>query len=214
MNFLVWLILVSSVHSNPQGRRRESKRSPSSSTRKELSDEDILKALSILMSETEQDRPKSPRKGRQEFSPRDEFPPRQEVPTTIFLRDEVAESEDYSDEFENKEFSDEFEFKPASEFEQKDMKDLLDYGFVAETERQSFSGALPFSPLEKCEVTGFETRTREECEEAFEVECRPIQVKKIRTEIYEKCETMLDKKCNVSYTGVPKQQCSPKMSKR
>ena len=197
MNFLVWLILVSSVHSSPQGRRRESNRSPSSRSRiKDLSDEDILKALSILMSETEQDRPrsKSLRRGRQEFPSKEDFPPRQEVPA-------------------KKEFSDEFEFKPASEF---DEEDLQEDGFV-EADRQSFrggGGGRGFSNLETCEVTGFETRTREECEEAFEVECRPIKVKKIRTEIIEKCETLLDKTCNVSYTGVPKQQCSPKMSKR
>ena len=187
MNFLLWLILVSAVHSSPQGRRRESNRSPSSRNRKELSDEDILKALSILLSETDQDklRSKSSRRGRQEF------PSRKEVPN-------------------EKKFTDEFEFTPASEFGQNDLRDE---GFV-EADRQSFRGGTPFSSLEKCEVTGFETRTREECEEAFEVECRPIKVKKIRTEIVEKCETLLDKKCDVSFTGVPKQQCSPKKSKR
>ena len=179
MNFLLWLFLVSSVHSSPTGssRRRESSRSPSSRNRKELSDEDILKALSILMSETEQDRQRSKtsRRGRQEFD-------------------------------------DEFEFTPTNRFDEEELKDE---GFE-EADRQSIRGfsGEPFSPLEKCEVTGFETRTREECEEVTETECRPIMVKKIRTEIVEKCETMLDKVCNVTYTEVPKQKCSPKTSKR
>ena len=194
MNFLVWLILVSSVHSSPQGRRRESSRSPSSRSRKELSDDDILKALSLLVSDAENDRhiSRSSRRGRQGF------PSRLDVP-------------------DDAEFSDEFEFKPVDQF---DANDLRDEGFL-EADRQSFRGVggrtgsgIPFSNQEKCEVTGFETRTREECEEAFEIECTPIMVKKIRTEIVEKCETLLDKKCNVTYTGIPKQQCLPKTAKR
>ena len=67
---------------------------------------------------------------------------------------------------------------------------------------------------EKCEVTGFETRTREECEEVTEIDCKPITVKKIRTEIRPKCETMLNKTCDVIYNSEPKQQCKPTTSKR
>ena len=70
MDFLLWLILVSSVHSS----RTENFRQASlSSNRKGLSNEDILKALSILMSETEQGRMESKelRRGRHEFD--DEF---------------------------------------------------------------------------------------------------------------------------------------------
>ena len=104
MNFLVWLILVSSVHSSPQGRRRESSRSPSSRSRKELSDDDILKALSLLVSDAENDRhiSRSSRRGRQGF------PSRLDVP-------------------DDAEFSDEFEFKPVDQF---DANDLRDEGFL------------------------------------------------------------------------------------
>ena len=174
MNFLICLILVSSVHLSLSSslRRRESSRSPSSRNGKELSDDDIIKALSILMSETEQDEPgaKISRQNRQEFG----------------------------NDFEDTSNEDSFE----------------------ESDRQSIRGfsrgfGQPFSPLEKCTTTGFETRNREECEEVTETECRPILVKKFRTEIEEKCETLLDRKtCNVTYTGVPKQKCSPKTSKR
>ena len=167
MNFLLWLILVSSVHSSPTENFRQASLS---SNRKGLSNEDILKALSILMSETEQGRMESKelRRGRHEFD------------------DEFSEEEEYS-------------------LEELDRQTL-----------RGFSRSTPsFSGLEKCETTGFETRTREECEEVTKVECRSIMVKKIRTEIVEKCETLLDRKtCNVTYIGVPKQQCSTRTSKR
>ena len=66
----------------------------------------------------------------------------------------------------------------------------------------------------KCELTGFQTRTREECEEVTEINCKPITVKKIRTEIRHKCETMMNKTCQVIYNSEPKQQCKPKTSLR
>ena len=55
MNLLVWLILVASVNSNPAPEaRRPRQSSPSSrNNRRELSDEDILKALTILLSKTD-----------------------------------------------------------------------------------------------------------------------------------------------------------------
>lgn len=65
-----------------------------------------------------------------------------------------------------------------------------------------------------CEVTGYEARTREECEEVTEIECKPITVKKIRPEIRQKCETMMNKTCQVIYNSEPKQQCKPKTSLR
>ena len=67
---------------------------------------------------------------------------------------------------------------------------------------------------EKCEVTGFETRTREECEEVTEIDCKPITVKKVRTEIREQCETKLNRTCDVIFSPKPKQKCSPTTSKR
>ena len=63
-------------------------------------------------------------------------------------------------------------------------------------------------------MTGFETKTREECEEVSEVDCKPIQVKKIRTEIREKCEVMLNKTCDVVFNKAPQPKCQPITSKR
>ena len=192
MNFLLWLFLVSSVHSSPTENFR---RTLLSSNKKGLSNEDILEALSILISETEQGRMESKelRRGRHEFD--DEFSEEEE------FDDGFSEEDEFDDEFSEKDvYDDEF-----SEEEELDRQTI-----------RGFSRSTPsFSGLEKCETTGFETRTREECEEVIEVECRPIMVKKIRTEIVEKCETLLDRKtCNVTYIGVPKQQCSPRTSKR
>ena len=64
--------------------------------------------------------------------------------------------------------------------------------------------------LEQCEVTGFETNTREECEEVSETECRPITLTKYRTEIVNKCEVKTDKECDVTFTGKPSQRCEPR----
>ena len=83
----------------------------------------------------------------------------------------------------------------------EEAEEFSDY----ETARQTLGG------LEQCETTGFETRTREECEEVSETECKPITVTKFRTEIVQKCETKTDsRKCNVTYSGVPRQKCLPK----
>lgn len=83
----------------------------------------------------------------------------------------------------------------------EDAEEFSDY----ETARQTLGG------LEQCETTGFETRTREECEEVSETECKPITITKNRTEIVNKCEVKTDsQKCNVTYNGVPRQKCLPK----
>ena len=83
----------------------------------------------------------------------------------------------------------------------EDAAEFSDY----ETARQTLGG------LEQCETTGFETRTREECEEVSETECKPITITKNRTEIINKCEVKTDsQKCNVTYNGVPRQKCLPK----
>ena len=44
----------------------------------------------------------------------------------------------------------------------------------------NLSFAVPTSSkLDTCEVTGFESRVREECEEVSEVECTPIEVRAV-----------------------------------
>ena len=70
------------------------------------------------------------------------------------------------------------------------------------------------SKLDTCEVTGFETRVREECEDVSEIECRPIQVKKVRTEIRQQCDVKLNKTCDVVFNPAPKDLCSLVMEKR
>ena len=57
--------------------------------------------------------------------------------------------------------------------------------------------------------------SREECEEVSETQCKPITLTKYRTEIVNKCETKIDEQtCKVTYSGIPKQECVPKKSKR
>ena len=77
------------------------------------------------------------------------------------------------------------------------------------------SFAVPTSSkLDTCEVTGFESRVREECEEVSEVECTPIEVKKIKTEIREKCEVKLNKTCEVQFSPAPTEKCHPTTKRR
>ena len=48
-----------------------------------------------------------------------------------------------------------------------------------------------------------------------ETQCKPITLTKYRTEIVNKCETKIDDQtCKVTYSGIPKQECVPKKSKR
>ena len=69
-------------------------------------------------------------------------------------------------------------------------------------------------PLEKCELTGYEIKTREECEEVFEIECNNVTVTKNRTEIINRCMNRIDEKCRVTMIEVPKQKCRPKQEQR
>ena len=79
----------------------------------------------------------------------------------------------------------------------------------------NLSFAVPTSSkLDTCEVTGFESRVREECEEVSEVECTPIEVKKIKTEIRDKCEVKLNKTCEVQFSPAPTEKCHPTTKRR
>ena len=69
--------------------------------------------------------------------------------------------------------------------------------------RQGFAPALG-----ECEVTGFETRVREECEEISEIQCKKVNVTYYRNEIRSRCKTLFDQTCNITYTEVPKNKCS------
>ena len=73
-----------------------------------------------------------------------------------------------------------------------------------------FTASMPQSrqlTAETCEVTDFEEKKRQECEEVSETECRPVVVTKFRTELVRKCKTFTDQRCNVTYTEVPRQAC-------
>ena len=65
-----------------------------------------------------------------------------------------------------------------------------------------------------CEITGYETNIREECEEVSTIECKKVNVTKFRSEIRPRCKTLFDQKCNVTYNDVPTQKCSPKKINR
>ena len=58
-------------------------------------------------------------------------------------------------------------------------------------------------------MTGFETRKQDECEEKTELDCRPITLKKVRTEIREQCDTFVNKTCELVERPVPRQKCQP-----
>ena len=65
-----------------------------------------------------------------------------------------------------------------------------------------------------CEITGYETNIREECEEVSTIECKKVNVTKVRSEIRPRCKTLFDQKCNVTYNDVPTKKCSPKKINR
>ena len=52
--------------------------------------------------------------------------------------------------------------------------------------------------------------TREECEEVNEIKCEPINITKYNVEIVERCKTLVDETCNVTYIDVPTQECKQK----
>ena len=65
------------------------------------------------------------------------------------------------------------------------------------------------NPLGECEVVGYETKVREECEEVSNIECKKINVTMYRPEIRQRCKTSFDQTCNVTYKDVPTDKCSP-----
>ena len=65
------------------------------------------------------------------------------------------------------------------------------------------------NPLGECEVTGYETNIREECEEVSNIECKKVNVTMYRPEIKKRCKTSFDQTCNVTYKDVPSHKCSP-----
>ena len=157
MNLLVGFILVVSVNSYPapEARRRPRQSSrPSRNNRRELSDEDILKALTILLSE-------------------------------------------------------------ADGLDRRSGVDRQREGRQRETRKRDREGRQGFEGvLGNCETTGFEVMQREECEEVTEIKCEKVNVTRFRNTIVNKCQTLFDQKCNVTYSDIPEQKCLPKQRKR
>ena len=84
----------------------------------------------------------------------------------------------------------------------------------SEFERQvdGFGGTPSgFAPSESCVQVGVEFLNKTECKEVFEIECEDVNVTKYRTEIGDKCETIIDKRCDLRMTEVPEQKCNERM---
>ena len=146
-SLLPLLLLLTSVSADPRARLG----------RKNLSDEDILKALAILLAEAEGE---APRQGR------------------------IQELEELEEEARQ---------GPGRGLNRQEDFEALDG---------------------ECTTTGYEVRTREECEEIHEIKCETINVTKHRQEIVPKCQTLVDQQCNVTYVDVPTQQCKARQRNR
>ena len=71
-----------------------------------------------------------------------------------------------------------------------------------------------FVPGERCELIGFEFTNKTECNEIFEIECGPANVTKFRTELVDKCRTVIDKKCNLRMIEVPERKCQERLQNK
>ena len=70
-------------------------------------------------------------------------------------------------------------------------------------ERQRLGG------FEECTLVGFEFKRGEECEEVKEIDCYPVNVTKFTTELRDKCETIVDRHCELVTVQIPEQVCKP-----
>ena len=70
------------------------------------------------------------------------------------------------------------------------------------------------NPAGECELQGYETNIREECEEVSNIECKKVNVTMYRPEIRQRCKTSFDQICNVTYKDVPTDKCSPTKKNR
>ena len=80
--------------------------------------------------------------------------------------------------------------------------------------RKTADQILSFSPIEQCELVGYEFNRREECKEVFEIECGLVNVTKTKFELVNKCKTSIEQKCGVSNREVPQQQCMETIKNR
>ena len=89
-----------------------------------------------------------------------------------------------------------------------------------QTDTEVFDGAFPsfgfddFQPGENCELVGFEFLNKTECNEVSEIECGLANVTKFRTELVDKCTTVIDKTCDLRMKEVPERKCSERIKKK
>ena len=83
-----------------------------------------------------------------------------------------------------------------------------------ENRKQLADQSRGFIPFEECELVGFEFRNATECNEVFEVECGPANVTKYRTELVDKCKTVIDRKCDLRMIEVPQQKCQERLQNK
>ena len=57
--------------------------------------------------------------------------------------------------------------------------------------------SVEFGTTETCTTTRTEIKTREECEQVVELECKPVV--RFRTEIRNRCTTLVDQNCKVVF---------------
>ena len=87
-------------------------------------------------------------------------------------------------------------------------------GYISTRQEPGRSVAARQEELSSCNITGYETRIRTECEEVEETQCERNNVTKHRQEIVAKCQTLVDQQCNVTYVDVPTQQCQERPRNR
>ena len=125
------------------------------------------------------------------------------------IKDAFEEFGDYDNNYED--LDEEYEIPDEDrEGRQGDSLDVLrakGLGTVRGRPGLGVGGAA--SNLEECLTNGFETNVREDCVEAVEVECGPVNVTRYRTEIVNRCKTLVDKTCNVTRIDVPHEVCLP-----
>ena len=128
----------------------------------------------------------------------------------IMERRRKGKTLEFDPEGQSPEDYDEFRHNRFNRFHDKeDVDDFDDY-----SDGEAREGKQVNENLEECETQGFETRTREECNEVSEIECNPIQVTKYKTEIVQRCKTVTDQICEVLNTYVPKEKCGPSEEER
>ena len=73
----------------------------------------------------------------------------------------------------------------------RDGRRIKDFDEEDEFERQRLGN------FEECTLVGFEFKKGEECREVKEVDCYDVNVTKYRTDLRERCTSLVDQKCGL-----------------